>query len=116
MKRTMWIPAAVLLVVWLCLRSGTTAADENAGTVRERATLKGHQGMVYSVAVSPDGKTLASSGSADAGLRFNYEPGEIKLWDAATGKVRATLKGHAGPVHSVMFSPDGKTLASADGG
>ena len=37
----------------------------------------------------------------------------MRLWDAATGETRATLKGHEGPVHAVAFSPDGKTLASA---
>ncbi len=39
-------------------------------------------------------------------------PGEVKLWDVATGQVRAILKGHADFVSSVVFSPDGKTVAS----
>jgi WD40 repeat protein len=60
---------------------------------------------VYAVAFSPDGKTLAS-GSWDQ---------TIKLWEAATGKERATLKGHTDNVYAVAFSPDGKTLASGSG-
>jgi WD40 repeat protein len=39
----------------------------------------------------------------------------VKLWEMATGKERATLRGHAQAVMSVAFSPDGKTLASASG-
>ncbi|WP_193943576.1 trypsin-like peptidase domain-containing protein [Sphaerospermopsis aphanizomenoides] len=65
-------------------------------------TLTGHSELVYSVAFSPDGKTLAS-GSGD---------NTIKLWDVATGKSIATLTGHSNSVISVAFSPDGKTLAS----
>ena len=41
-----------------------------------RATLKGHDLLVSSVAFSPDGKTLAS-GSWDT---------TIKLWEVAPGK------------------------------
>jgi WD40 repeat protein len=57
---------------------------------------------VYSVAFSPDG-TILASGSGDH---------KIKLWDVATGKEQATLKGHTGGVYSVAFSPDGTILAS----
>jgi WD40 repeat protein len=67
-----------------------------------RDTLKGHTTVVFSVAYSPDGKTLAS-GNSD---------GKIKLWDVATGKERATLNGHRDFVLSVVFSPDAKMLAS----
>lgn len=74
---------------------------------------KAHPFAVMSVAYSPDGKTLASGG-ADAGGKGGGGPpdGDIVLWDVATGKRKAVLKGHSHSVFSVAFSPDGKTLAS----
>jgi WD40 repeat protein len=61
-------------------------------------SLKG----VYSLALSPDGKLLAT-GDHD---------GQIHLWQIADGKNLLTFKGHKGIAWTVAFSPDGQTLAS----
>jgi len=61
-----------------------------------------HEG-VRSVAISPDGKILAS-GSAD---------GSIMLWDMASIQpLSNVLEGHDSTVWTLDFSPDGKTLVS----
>src|SRR4051794_29171285 len=59
-------------------------------------------GVVCCVTFSPDGKTLASGGDDKT----------IRLWDVATRKQRASLKGHTDLVWSVAYSPDGEALAS----
>jgi WD40 repeat protein len=85
----------------------------DVATGKELATLKGHTSLVRSVAFSPDGKTLASgSGDFESPFAGHDPPGQIKLWDVATGRNIANLTGHAKLVFSVAYSPDGKTLAS----
>jgi WD40 repeat protein len=37
----------------------------------------------------------------------------VKVWDVTTGQETLSLKGHAGDVTGVAFSPDGQRLASA---
>jgi WD40 repeat protein len=37
----------------------------------------------------------------------------IKIWEAVSGRLIRTLKGHREPVRAIAFSPDGRRLASA---
>ena len=93
-----------------------TLASPTGPFVEPTDTLVGHTDTVYSVAFSPDGRTLASSS----------EDSTVLLWDTTTGEHIKTLArptgpfvgptdplaGHTDTVYSVAFSPDGQTLAS----
>jgi WD40 repeat protein/serine/threonine protein kinase len=77
----------------------------------------GHTSWVYAVAYSPDGKRLASAGGGNPFWETpgagGMQPGEVILWDAATGAPTRTLRGHKNVVIAVAFSPDGQRIASA---
>jgi WD40 repeat protein len=85
-------------------------------TGQELATLKAHQGKnsVTALAITADGKTLASASGA-----FVPKPGyqvegwgEVKVWDLPSGRAWATIKGLQAPPSSLAFTPDGKILAT----
>ena len=67
-------------------------------TLLEEEALRSY--YLRKVLFSPDGTTLVSTGR------------EISLWDVATLKKIAILKGHDFWINSVSFSPDGTTLVS----
>ncbi|MCD6507412.1 caspase family protein [Candidatus Poribacteria bacterium] len=65
--------------------------------------LKGHLDVTLDLQFSPDGSTLASSGSDCT----------VRIWDVKSGELIHTLGDHQDPVYSISFSPDGTKLVSA---
>jgi len=62
----------------------------------------GHTGSIKTVAVSPNGRLMASAG----------EDRSIMLWDIASGKRIKKLTGHTGFIYSLSFSADSGVLVS----
>jgi WD40 repeat protein len=60
---------------------------------------------VSNIAFSPLGKVLAC---------VRYDDRDVILWDVATGRLRAILRGAGHFIKSVAFSPDGDLIASGE--
>jgi eukaryotic-like serine/threonine-protein kinase len=67
----------------------------------------GHTDEAWSLAFSPDGRTLATGSDDDSGP----DP-TVKLWNTATGRLTMAWHGGHGTVAALAFSPDGLTLAT----
>jgi WD40 repeat protein len=84
---------------------------------------------VSALTFSPDGKVLAAAvrfyckcwGNKDPnpGLEervfLEMEENVVRLWDASTGEQRLELTGHEAQINSLLFSPNGQTLATCSG-
>ena len=96
----------------------TLASGSGDGTIRfwdtetsnEKHTFTGHSERIYSVAFNPNGDIIASGSTT----------GIINFWDADTGQYIKTLNGGKNgfvePADSLVFSPDGRTLACGHDG
>ena len=112
-----------------------TAKVWNAITGQELFTLKGHDNSVNSVAYSPDGTRIATSGGDNTVKVWDAATGKalntllvgaadsvafvsdskhlvisgngetVYVWDVAAGRILRGLRGHAGRITSVAFSP-----------
>jgi WD40 repeat protein len=75
--------------------------DVDAGKVKR--VLTGESSYYFSVAFTPDGKSLITSD----------QNGEVRVWDAATGKVERKFTHDRAPC--AVLAPDGKWLATVGG-
>ncbi|WP_165233301.1 WD40 repeat domain-containing serine/threonine protein kinase [Aquisphaera insulae] len=91
-----------LSIAW-CYLAGRDieVRDVQGGAIRH--ILRGHTDNVRSLAFSPDGRRLVSSG----------QDRSIRLWELVGGQELLALREHAGWVRSVSFSHDGRKIESA---
>jgi len=72
------------------------------GEAKPAQTIEAHADNVLSLAISKDGKQIASGGADNL----------VKVWEAASFKEIAKIEGHVGHITALGFSTDGKWLAT----
>src|SRR5262249_44603902 len=82
-----------------------TARLWDAGSGKDVAVLRGHEGAVWSATFSLDGRRVLTAS----------EDMTARLWDTASAKEIVLLRGHEDAVVSVTFSPDGGGVLTASG-
>jgi len=81
---------------------GNTIHLWDARSGESQGQLRGHRGMVWGLAFSPDGQHLAAACANRA----------IQFWSVVDQAELQSAQGHAGEGRVLAFLPDGRTLAS----
>ena len=80
----------------------------DAASGQEVAGFQSAPDTLYSIAFSPEGRTIA----IPAGKEDMHS---IQLWDVETRQPAGVLEGHTQDLLSIVYSPDGKLIASSGG-
>jgi WD40 repeat protein len=103
---TVTITATALIGGMYLNRTRYPSTDFSQQTLGEESqlsqTLLGRSSWIYTVAIAPDGETVAS-GSYD---------GKIEIWHLPTGGLTRTIEAHPDPIASLAISNDGEILVS----
>ncbi|TNE91865.1 MAG: WD40 repeat domain-containing protein [Deltaproteobacteria bacterium] len=117
-KELLAVDAGVELhCVAISARGSALAASGADGVIRvwdtaygkELHALEGHEEEVFSLAISPDGRWLASGGGARKG---RSQDRVVRVWRLEAGRASKVLTGSRSAVRDVAFSPDGWRLAA----
>jgi WD40 repeat protein len=102
-----WFLCAIVVVA---LVEGVARPSEKAAPEGQVLRLSGHPGGVWSVAFTPDGEHILSSGG---GYRAGAPMAcDLRLWNVKTGKEVRRFEGHMGPVVAAAVAPDGRSVLS----
>ena len=87
--------------------NGIVLSDITTTGIKERGRISNRRGFGSVLTFSPDGKILLDPKS------IGWPP-LIQLWDVDTGTDLGTLTGHTEGIETLVFSHDGKMLASSN--
>ncbi|OWK36054.1 sigma-70 family RNA polymerase sigma factor [Fimbriiglobus ruber] len=83
----------------------------NAETGKETRRFRAHNQSIQTIALSPDGRTLATTSHASNGGEHT-----LRLWETATGKPLARPDAPDHDIGDLAFSPDGRLAITSEGG
>jgi WD40 repeat protein len=86
-------------------------AGKTARTIRGQVG-PGGEGKIFALALSPDQRWLAVGGFMDKSGASVPCCGDVRLYDFATGELKALLEGHTDVIEALAFSPDSRRLIS----
>jgi serine/threonine protein kinase len=75
---------------------------EEEDSPEPRLVLNGNAGPVWATQFAPDGLSVAMS----------IDDGTVKVWDAQSGRIKATINAHKAPVWRIAYDRDGTHLAT----
>jgi WD40 repeat protein len=95
--------------LYACAAQTMTVVDATTGTLRRKLAFGDLR--IGDFSLSPDDKTLAVARGRYL-TRLTSAEGVVELWDVASGELKTTLAREYGEAMAVVFSPDGRTLAT----